>query len=112
MYRPLILDPGGLGALAGPCRDSLRAAFVLGASRDVGPGRLCLGAGGARPPGEVAFRRDLSWRVSRSELGESRPGERSYVDALVILLPPTDRTADEYDPDVRKLRDDAAERLP
>lgn len=37
---------------------------------------------------------------------------RSYGDVLVMLLPPSDKPADEYDPDVRMLTDDAADRLP
>lgn len=56
------------------------------------------------------MRIDFSWKVSRSELGEKPPGDRSYGERLVILLPPIDNV-DEYEPEVRMLKDEAAERV-
>lgn len=57
------------------------------------------------------MRIDFSWKVSRSELGEKPPGDgRSYGERLVILLPPIDNV-DEYEPEVRMLKDEPVERV-
>jgi hypothetical protein len=59
----------------------------------------------------LGFMIDFSWKASRSEPGERPPGDgRSYADRLVMLLLPIDRV-DEYDPEVRMLKDDPAERV-
>lgn len=68
-----------------------------------------LGRGIRGAPGELGLRIDFSWYVSRSEQGERPPGDgRSYGERLVMLLPPIER-ADEYEPEVRILSEEAAE---
>lgn len=109
MKSPPILELAGFGTLRAIGIDIFPVESVVGGSRVLDPG-IGLGTGtSGGPPGEFALRIDFSWNVSRSELGERPPGEgRSYGERLVMLLPPTER-ADEYEPDVRMLSEEAAE---
>lgn len=111
MYSPPIFDAGEvLGILRIFGMETLPVASVAGGSRLLEPvtdrGSDCMS-----DEGELGFRIDFSWNASKSELGERPPGDGlSYGDRLVMLLPPIER-ADEYDPEVRMLSDDAAERV-
>jgi hypothetical protein len=90
--------------------DTLPVASVAGSSRVFEP-VTDLGSDCMSDAGELGFRIDFSWNASKSELGERPPGDGlSYGERLVMLLPPIER-ADEYDPEVRMLSDDAAERV-
>lgn len=108
MKSPPILELAGFGTLSAIGGiDSFPVESVVGGSRVLDPGSGLGTSGG--PPGEFVLRIDFSWYVSRSELGERPPGEgRSYGERLVMLLPPIER-ADEYEPEVRMLSEDAAE---
>lgn len=111
MYNPPIFDAEeALGTLRMVGMDTLPVASVAGGSRVLDP-VTDLGSDCIRDAGELGFRIDFSWNASKSELGERPPGDgRSYGERLVMLLPPIE-SADEYDPEVRMLRDDAAERV-
>jgi hypothetical protein len=111
MYSPPIFDADeALGTLRILGMDTLPVASVGGGSRVLDP-VTDLGSDCISDAGELGFRIDFSWNASRSELGERPPGEGlSYGERLVMLLPPIER-ADEYDPEVRMLSDDAAERV-
>ena len=99
-----------LGTLRILSIETLPVASVAGGSRVFDPA-IARGSDCINDAGELGFRIDLSWNVSRSELGERPPGDgRSYGERLVMLLPPIE-SADEYDPEVRMLSEDAAERV-
>ena len=92
MNNPPILDVAGFGMLTMVVGTvSFPVASVAGGSKDAGPGSPLGRAGCTSAPGELGFRMDFSWNVSRSELGEKPPGDgRSYGERLVMLLPPID----------------------
>jgi hypothetical protein len=95
MNKPPIFGPVCLGTFRLVCKDIFLATFILGGSRVLGPGTLLNADWLETPTGELGLRRNLSWKDSRSEFGERPPGERSYAEVLVTLLPPTERAADE-----------------
>ena len=90
--------------------ETLPVASVGGGSSVFEPA-TGLGSDCITDAGELGFKIDFSWKASKSELGERPPGDnRSYGERLVMLLPPIE-SADEYDPEVRMLSEDAAERV-
>lgn len=111
MKSPPIFGAAGFGTfIMAVGTDIFPVASVAGGSKDAGPGSLERVAWDSAA-GELGLRIDFSWKVSRSELGEKPPGDgRSYGERLVILLPPID-SVDEYEPEVRILKDEAAERV-
>jgi hypothetical protein len=90
MNSPLIFEVWGFGVFKAVGIGTLPVASVAGGSR-VEP-VTTLGIGWTSWTGELGFKIDFSWNVSRSELGESPPGDgRSYGERLVMLLPPIER---------------------
>lgn len=105
IYKSLIFGTAALRAVG---IDIFPMVFVGGAG-ELEFGTPLAIAGWIIAVGELGFKIDFSWKASRSELGERPPGEgRSYGERLVMLLPPTERV-DEYEPDVRMLREDAVD---
>lgn len=75
MYSPLILGTDGLGVVNTVGIGTFPVASVVGGSRVVEPviGRGI--DGGICAAGELGFKIDFSWKVSRSEPGERPPGD-------------------------------------
>jgi hypothetical protein len=84
-------DPAGLDSVVRPYGGALRPERLLN-----------------DPPGLDWFTTILSFKESFSDCGENPDAEiRSYEETLVILLPPTDKAAeDPSEADVRELPED------
>lgn len=75
MKSPPILETADFGTFSAVGTGTLPVASVAGGSSEFAEPVTSRGMGWARDTGELGFKIDFSWKVSRSELGESPPGE-------------------------------------